>query len=103
MGRAFSVAKRVRTETEVGRSAVSMGHAAVELCRKVFDSLADKRVLVVGAGEMARLAAAQLASREVAEISVANRSPERAQELQRWLSQRGARVATHPLGAIPPL
>ncbi len=60
VGRAFAVAKRVRTETAVGRAAVSMVHAALELSERVFDSLAGKRVLLFGAGEMSTLAAQRL-------------------------------------------
>ncbi|MHB8420146.1 MAG: glutamyl-tRNA reductase [Myxococcales bacterium] len=81
VGRAFAVAKRVRTETEVGRNAVSMSHAAVELARKIFASLEGKRVLLIGAGEMAGLAARHLVAQGVAELFVANRSEERARQL----------------------
>ena len=55
--RAFSVAKRVRSETEIGRSAVSVSFVAVELAREIFGSLAGKKVLIVGAGKMSELAA----------------------------------------------
>ncbi len=50
MHKAFSVAKRVRTETRIGASAVSISYAAVELARKIFGDLKDKRVLLIGAG-----------------------------------------------------
>src|SRR5579883_1476477 len=50
--RAFSVAKRIRTETEIGQSAVSVSYAAVELAREIFGSLHKKKVLIVGAGKM---------------------------------------------------
>ena len=50
--RAFSVAKRIRTETEIGQSAVSVSYAAVELAREIFGSLHRKRVLIIGAGKM---------------------------------------------------
>jgi glutamyl-tRNA reductase len=86
MGRAFAVAKRVRTETDVGRSSVSMVHAAVELTARVFDSLAGKRALVVGAGEMARLAAERLAAQKVAELRIANRTAANAEALVKRLS-----------------
>ncbi len=55
--KSFSVAKRVRTETCIGSCAVSVSYAAVELARKIFGDLRDKRVLLIGAGEMAELAA----------------------------------------------
>ena len=79
--RAFQVAKRVRTDTAVARSAVSMSAVAVELVSAIFQDLADKRVLLVGAGEMAELAARHLTSAGVAEILVINRSLERAQRV----------------------
>jgi glutamyl-tRNA reductase len=79
--RAFQVAKRVRSETGVARAAVSMSAVAVELARTIFDNLDGKRVLLIGAGEMAELAARHLASAGVAEIIVANRSLERAQRI----------------------
>ena len=58
--RAFNVAKRVRSETEIGSSAVSVSYAAVELAREIFGSLADKKVMIVGAGKMSELAARHL-------------------------------------------
>src|SRR6201999_2704548 len=58
--RAFSVAKRVRTETEIGSSSVSIASVAAELARKIFGSLAGKTVLIVGAGKMSDLAARHL-------------------------------------------
>ena len=53
--KAFSVAKRVRTETDIASSAVSISFAAVELARKIFDNLEDKKIFLIGAGEMAEL------------------------------------------------
>lgn len=81
--KAFSVAKRVRTETDVGRAAVSMSFAAVELAKKVLGDLEGKRVLLVGAGKMSALAARHLLSAGCQEVAVVNRSPERARELAR--------------------
>ena len=60
--KAFSVAKRVRTETEIGSSSVSIASVAVDLARKIFGTLKGKQVLIVGAGKMAELAAATLSS-----------------------------------------
>ena len=54
--KSFFVAKRVRSETGIGSSAVSISYAAVQLARKIFGSLDDKKVLIIGAGEMAELA-----------------------------------------------
>jgi glutamyl-tRNA reductase len=73
LGRALSVAKRVRTETAVGRAGVSWGHAAAALAEKVLGSLDGRRVLVVGAGEMARLSAQHLCG-QGARVVVVNRT-----------------------------
>ncbi len=81
--KSFSVAKRVRSETMVGSHAVSISYAAVELARKIFGELKEKRVLLVGAGEMAELAAEHFLAQGVRHMTVANRTPERALELAR--------------------
>jgi glutamyl-tRNA reductase len=85
MSQAFSAAKRVRTETEVGRLAVSVSYAAVELARKIFEGLAGKAVLLVGAGEMSELAARHLVDQGALPLYVTNRTWSRAQELARGL------------------
>ncbi len=79
--RAFAVAKRVRTETAVGSSAVSVASAAVDLARKIFGSLEGKQVYLVGAGKMSELAARHLMAHGAGAIFVANRTHERAVEL----------------------
>jgi glutamyl-tRNA reductase len=79
--RAFSVAKRVRSETEIGASAVSVSYAAVELAREIFGSLNKKRVLIVGAGKMSEGAAKHLLRAGAQEIFITNRTPERAKDL----------------------
>jgi glutamyl-tRNA reductase len=79
--KSFSVAKRVRTETCIGSCAVSVSYAAVELARKIFGDLRDKRVLLIGAGEMAELAAEHFLRQGVHRMVVANRTLERAMEL----------------------
>ncbi len=76
--KAFSVAKRVRSETLIGSYAVSISYAAVELARKIFGELTDKRVLLIGAGEMAELAAEHFLAQGVKQMAVANRTLERA-------------------------
>ncbi|MCU0587419.1 MAG: glutamyl-tRNA reductase [Syntrophobacteraceae bacterium] len=81
--KSFSVAKRVRSETRIGSLAVSISYAAVELARKIFGDLRDKRVLIIGAGEMAELAAEHLRAQGVHRMFVANRTLERAVELAR--------------------
>lgn len=77
----FSVAKRVRSETCIGSCAVSISYAAVELAKKIFGNLQDKRVLLIGAGEMAELAAEHLLAQGVRNMVVANRTLERAVDL----------------------
>lgn len=81
MHKAFSVAKRVRTETRIAQSAVSISFAAVELARKIFGELAGKKVLVVGAGEMCELAATHLVENGVSSVQVTNRTLARAEAL----------------------
>lgn len=76
--RAFAVAKRVRTETAVGSSAVSVASVAVELAKKIFGSLNGKSVFLVGAGKMSELAARHLIAHGAASIFVANRTYDRA-------------------------
>ena len=79
--RAFAVAKRVRTETAVGSSAVSVASVAVELAKKIFGSLHGRQVYLVGAGKMSELAARHLLAHGAASIFVANRTYDRASQL----------------------
>jgi glutamyl-tRNA reductase len=77
----FEVGKRVRSETAIGESAVSISYAAIELAKKVFDSLDGKSVLILGAGKMSELTAKHLVSNGVKKVLVANRTFEKAEEL----------------------
>ena len=86
--RSFGVAKKVRSRTGIARKPVSVADAASQLARDIFGELAGRGVLVVGAGEMARLAAQHLAGSGVEAIVVANRSLARAEELARDLGGR---------------
>jgi glutamyl-tRNA reductase len=79
--RAFAVAKRVRTETAVGASAVSVASVAVDLAKKIFGSLRGKHVYLVGAGKMSELAARHLMAHGAESIFVANRTYDRATQL----------------------
>ncbi|NOY83273.1 MAG: glutamyl-tRNA reductase [Nitrospirae bacterium] len=79
--KAISVAKRVRTETKIAESAVSISFAAVELAKKIFGALTGKSVMLIGAGEMAELAARHFVGNGVDSITIANRSYERAVKL----------------------
>jgi glutamyl-tRNA reductase len=79
--RAFAVAKRVRTETAVGSSSVSIASVAVDLAKKIFGNLHGKHVYLVGAGKMSELAARHLMAHGCASIFVANRTYDRAVSL----------------------
>ncbi len=79
--RAFRTAKRVRSETAIAVNPVSVSFAAVELARKIFGSLAGKKILIIGDGEMAELTGRQLVSSGAEEIIVVNRSPAQASAL----------------------
>jgi glutamyl-tRNA reductase len=78
---ALSVAGRVRSETTVGRGAASVSSAAVQLSKQIFGSLAGRRAMILGAGEMAELALECLTSEGVLASVVANRTFDRAEEL----------------------
>jgi glutamyl-tRNA reductase len=77
----FSVAKQVRTDTQIGASAVSVAYAAVKLAKQIFSDLSSKTVLLIGAGETIELTAQHLAQQQVGHIIVSNRTVERAQKL----------------------
>jgi len=79
--RAFATAKRIRTETEIGRGATSMSQVAVELVEKIFGDLKGRAILLVGAGKMGALSAKALAVLGADRILVTNRSPDRGMAL----------------------
>jgi glutamyl-tRNA reductase len=79
--RSFAVAKEVRSTTQVGATSVSMAAAAVKLAARIFPSLKDQGVLLIGAGEMIELCATHFAAQGPARLTVANRTLERAQKL----------------------
>ena len=78
---AFASAKRVRTETRIATRPVSVARVAVDLAQQIFETLADKHALLVGAGEMVEAALEALRGAGLASVAVANRTPERAAEL----------------------
>lgn len=94
--RTFGVAKQVRTETDIGASAVSVAYASVNLAKHIFASLEKVNVLLVGAGETIELVAKHLYENKVGKITVANRTLSRAEEMA---NQIGADVIT--LAQIP--
>ena len=87
--RAFTVAKKVRSETQIGSSSVSIASVAVDLARKIFGSLANKTVLLVGAGKMSELAVRHLVQHGAASILVANRTQARAEAIVAQLQAPG--------------
>src|SRR5712691_1888930 len=86
--RAFNVAKQIRTETNIQRGSVSVGSVAAELAEKIFESLRQRQVLVIGAGDTSEKTARALLSRGAQSIIVSNRSYDRAQALARELNGR---------------
>jgi glutamyl-tRNA reductase len=88
--RAVAAAKRARTETAIGRNAVSVSHVAVELARKIFGSLRERRVLLVGAGKMSELAARQMVHDGALASVLGGRTFERAEQLAAALGGRAA-------------
>ena len=90
--RTFAVAKEVRSTTEIGAQSVSMAAAAVRLAQRIFDKVANQRVLFIGAGEMIELCATHFAAQQPRELVVANRTAE-----------RGARLAERFNGRAIPL
>ena len=81
--RTFAVAKEVRSTTAIGANIVSMAAAAVHLSARIFESLAQQKVLFIGAGEMIELCAAHFAGQQPKRLTIANRTPERAEALAR--------------------
>lgn len=93
LSKSFSVAKRIRTETNIGGSAVSISYAAVQLARKILGDLGGKTVLLAGAGEMAELAAEHLLAQGIGKVVVANRTLERAVSLARRFNGEAVSLA----------
>jgi glutamyl-tRNA reductase len=91
MKKTFSVAKRTRTETGIGKGAVNISYAAVELAKKIFDDLSTKTFLLIGAGEMGELAAKHLINNGVKDVIVTNRTYERAEKLAAEFNGRAVR------------
>jgi glutamyl-tRNA reductase len=79
--RTFAVAKDVRTQTDIGSASISMAAAAVKLAERIFPSIAEQRLLLIGAGEMIELAATHFAAKKPKSITVSNRTMERGEKL----------------------
>ena len=96
MKKSISVAKRVRTETRIAESAVNISSAAVDLARKIFTNLEEKSVLLLGAGDMAELAAKHLMSGGVKDVAVANRTLSTAEELAGQMGGHAVEFSAFP-------
>ncbi|HAD47799.1 MAG: glutamyl-tRNA reductase [Idiomarina sp.] len=96
----FRVAKTVRNETEVGQNAVSVAYAAVSLAKHIFAKLNQSRVLLIGAGDTSELVAQHLQQQGVADITVANRTLQRAAELAQKIGGKAHSLAE--LGELLP-
>ncbi|GMT41508.1 MAG: glutamyl-tRNA reductase [bacterium] len=92
----FSVAKQVRTDTQIGASAVSVAYAAVKLAKQIFTELSQKTVLLIGAGETIELTAQHLSQQQVGHIIVSNRTVERAQKLAELVGGEAIALAELP-------
>ncbi|MBY0555896.1 MAG: glutamyl-tRNA reductase [Burkholderiaceae bacterium] len=91
--RSFSVAKEVRSTTEIGAHSVSMAAAAVRLSQRIFDKISEQNVLFIGAGEMIELCATHFAAQNPRSITVANRTLERGEELAHRYGGQAIRLA----------
>ncbi|MDP1558766.1 MAG: glutamyl-tRNA reductase [Nitrosomonas sp.] len=94
--RTFFVAKEVRTSTEIGTSSVSMAAAAARLAERIFGDIAEQRVLFIGAGEMIELCASHFAARNPKQITVANRTVERAEALSNRFNAQAISLSDLP-------
>ncbi|MFT4190394.1 MAG: glutamyl-tRNA reductase [Comamonas sp.] len=94
--RSFSVAKEVRSSTEIGSHSISMAAAAVRLASQLFEDLARTKVLFIGAGEMIELAATHFAARGPAHIAIANRTLERGEKLATTFGAEAMKLADLP-------
>ncbi|PYR60472.1 MAG: glutamyl-tRNA reductase [Acidobacteria bacterium] len=93
---AFAVGKRVRTETGLGEGAVSVSYAAVSLAKKIFGDLKGLGVLILGAGEMAKLTGVHLQAQQVKQLAIASRTLAAAETLARHLNGRAVPWASLP-------
>jgi len=91
--RSFSVAKEVRSTTEIGAHSVSMAAAAVRLSQRIFDKISEQHVLFIGAGEMIELCATHFAAQNPKSITIANRTMERGEQLAHRFNAKAMRLA----------
>ncbi|MGB6055416.1 MAG: glutamyl-tRNA reductase, partial [Burkholderiaceae bacterium] len=94
--RSFSVAKEIRSTTEIGAHSVSMAAAAVKLAQRIFDTISEQNVLFIGAGEMIELCATHFAAQNPKNLTIANRTLERGAALAHRFNGRAIRLAGLP-------
>lgn len=94
--RSFSVAKEIRSTTEIGAHSVSMAAAAVKLAQRIFDTIAEQNVLFIGAGEMIELCATHFAAQTPKSLTIANRTMERGAALAHRFNGQAIRLAGLP-------
>ena len=92
----FNVAKRVRTDTEIGANPVSIAFAAVSLAKQIFGSLGELHALLIGAGETVELVSRHLRSQSIGSMTIANRSLERAGALAEQVGAEGVQINAVP-------
>jgi len=97
----FSVAKEVRTTTEISAHAVSMASAALRLSSRVLGDVSQQRVLFIGAGEMIQLCAAHFLGKKPRSITIANRTIERGESLAKYISDQGHPCDSIALSEVP--
>jgi glutamyl-tRNA reductase len=97
MRKAVSVVKRIRTETKIAAGAVSISFAAIELAKKIFEDISTKSFMLIGAGEMAELAAKHLLNLGVKNVYVTNRTTSRAEELAKEFNGKVILFENFPL------
>jgi glutamyl-tRNA reductase len=97
----FSVAKAVRSTTDIGTHSVSMASASVRLAERIFGDLKNSKILFIGAGEMIQLCASHFAGKRPKEIAISNRSVDRGDEMARVFAAKGLQTDSFPLQSLP--
>jgi glutamyl-tRNA reductase len=97
----FAVAKEVRGSTEIGAHSISMAAASVRLVERIFETVAEQRVLFIGAGDMITLCATHFVARKPKGVAIANRTIERGQELADSISIQDIEAESFKLSELP--
>jgi glutamyl-tRNA reductase len=97
----FSVAKAVRSTTDIGTHSVSMASASVRLAERIFGDLKNSKILFIGAGEMIQLCASHFAGKRPKEIAISNRTVDRGDEMARVFAAKGLQTDSFPLQSLP--